>query len=331
MIDDLRPVDLDAMRVGGEGPDLPTETSSEGGGAGGIGPKPPEVDPGSQGTEPVPAPAALAGFWRHPAAVAGALLSFVILALTILGPILYPTDPFEMVWVPFSLPFQEGAPLLGTDAIGRDILAGIIQGARATLLVGGFAALFTSVIGVVIGALAGFYGGWLDGILSRVTEFFQVLPPLLFAMVIVAVLPPSLPVIAAAIGVVSWPAVARLTRAEVMRIRSRNYVRAARAAAASDRYLIWRVILPNASPPLIVAATHSIGAAILFESGLSFLGLADPDVMSWGAIIGNGREHIFTAWWIVTFPGFAIFLTVLAVCLIGDGLNDILDPKRRAR
>ena len=274
---------------------------------------------------------AVSMFCRNPGAVIGAMLLTMIIALMIVGPYLYPTDPFEMVWVPFSPPFEEGAPVLGTDFIGRDLLAGIIQGSRSTLAVGAMAALITSVIGVLIGAFAGFYGGWVDAALSRVTEFFQVLPPLLFAMVIVAVLPPTLPIIATAIGVVSWPAVARLTRAEVLRIKTAEYVQAARAAAAPDRFLIWRVILPNALPPLIIAATLNIGAAILFESGLSFLGLSDPNIMSWGLIIGNGREHIFTAWWVVTFPGLAIFLTVLAVSLIGDGLNDALNPKLRER
>lgn len=270
-------------------------------------------------------------FCRNPGAVIGAGLLAFILLTTMLGPHLYPTDPFEMVWIPFSPPFEEGAPVLGTDFIGRDMLAGIIQGSRATLLVGAMAALITSVIGVLVGAFAGFYGRWIDAALSRITEFFQVLPPLLFAMVIVAVLPPTLPIIALAIGVVSWPSVARLTRAEVLRIKAADYVRAARAAAAPDRFLIWRVILPNALPPLIIAATLNIGAAILFESGLSFLGLSDPNIMSWGLIIGNGREHIFTAWWVVTFPGIAIFLTVLAVSLIGDGLNDAFNPKLRER
>lgn len=142
-------------------------------------------------------------FYRNPGAVIGAVLLLLILLMMVLGPFLCPTDPFEMVWIPFSPPFEAGAPVLGTDFIGRDMLAGIIQGSRATLLVGALAALITSVIGVLIGALAGFYGGWVDAALSRITEFFQVLPPLLFAMVIVAVLPPTLPIIAATIGVVS--------------------------------------------------------------------------------------------------------------------------------
>lgn len=270
-------------------------------------------------------------FCRNPGAVVGAALLSAIILISVLGPYLYPVDAFEMVWMPFSPPFEEGAPVLGTDFIGRDMLAGMIQGSRATLLVGALAALITSVLGILIGALSGFYGGWIDAVLSRVIEFFQVLPPLLFAMVIVAVLPPTLPIIATAIGVVSWPSVARLTRAEFLKIKSADYIRAARAAAAPNAFLMWQVILPNALPPLIIAATLNIGAAILFESGLSFLGLADPNIMSWGLIIGNGREHIFTAWWVVTFPGLAIFLTVLAVSLIGDGLNDAFNPKLRER
>ena len=270
-------------------------------------------------------------FVRNPGAVFGLVLLLAIILMSLFGPALYAVDPFDMVWMPFAPPLEDGAPVLGTDFIGRDILAGIIQGSRATLLVGAMAALITCVIGVVVGALAGFYGGWIDNALSRLTEFFQVLPPLLFAMVIVAVFPPKLLIISAAIGVVSWPGVARLTRAEFLKIKAADYVAAARAGAAPGRYLMWRVIFPNALPPLIIAATLNIGAAILFESGLSFLGLSDPNVMSWGLIIGNGREHIFTAWWGITFPGLAIFLTVLAVSLIGDGLNDAFNPKLRER
>jgi peptide/nickel transport system permease protein len=150
-------------------------------------------------------------------------------------------------------------------------------------------------------------------------------------MVIVAVFPPTLPTVAFAIGVVSWPNVARLTRAEFLRLKNQEFVTASRASGAFNRALIWSVILPNALPPLIIAATLNIATAILFEAGLSFLGLSDPNVMSWGLIIGNGREHIFTAWWIVTFPGIAIFLTSLAISLMGDGLNDALNPKLRQR
>jgi peptide/nickel transport system permease protein len=270
-------------------------------------------------------------FVRSPAGVAGFFLMLVVVVLIAIGPLIYTVDPFDMVWVPFAPPGEEGGPLLGTDQLGRDLLAGIINGGRATLAVGGAAALLTCVIGIVVGALAGYYSRWVDAVLSRVTEFFQVLPPLLFAMVIVAVFPPPLTTVAFAIGVVSWPNVARLTRAEFLRLKNQEFVTASRASGAFNRTLIWSVILPNALPPLIIAATLNIATAILFEAGLSFLGLSDPNVMSWGLIIGNGREHIFTAWWIVTFPGIAIFLTSLAISLVGDGLNDAYNPKLRQR
>jgi peptide/nickel transport system permease protein len=274
---------------------------------------------------------AAAMFARNPPAMFGLALLGAIVLLSAAGPLLYRIDPFDMAGAPFAPPFSEGAPILGTDAIGRDILAGIIQGGRTTILVGLISALITCIIGVGVGAAAGYYGGLIDAALSRVTEFFQVLPPLLFAMVIVAIFPPKILTIAAAIGVVSWPGVARLTRAEFLRIKEIEYVAAARAASAADGYLILRVILPNALPPLIIAATLTVASAILFESGLSFLGLSDPNIMSWGLMIGNGREHVFTGWWMVGLPGFAIFIAALAVSLVGDGLNDALNPKLRER
>lgn len=268
---------------------------------------------------------------RNPTGMLGFVMLLFVIGLTFIGPWVYPVDPFEMVWIPFSPPFEEGAPLLGTDQLGRDLVAGIINGSRATLAVGGVAALLACFIGIVIGALGGYYGGLVDAALGRVTEFFQVLPPLLFAMVIVALFAPTLLTVSLAIGVVSWPNVARITRAEFLKLKNGEFVMASRAAGATNATLIWKVILPNAIPPLVITATLNIASAILFESGLSFLGLSDPNVMSWGLIIGSGRENIFTAWWIVTIPGFAIFFTVLAVSLVGDGLNDSLNPKLRRR
>ena len=165
----------------------------------------------------------------------------------------------------------------------------------------------------------------------RLTEFFQVLPALLFAMTLVSLFGPNLVTIAVAIGAVSWPPVARLARAEVMRIKQFDYVRASRAVGAPDRRLIWRVILPGALPSLTVAATLAVGAAILFEAGLAFLGLGDPDTMSWGLMMGANRDFVVEAWWAVTLPGLAIFLTVLGVSLLGDALTDALDPRRKGR
>ena len=217
------------------------------------------------------------------------------------------------------------------ESRGRDVLAGIVHGGRATLAVGlGAAALYVA-IGISVGALAGFHGGLVDGALMRLTEFFQVLPGLLFAMVLASLFGPDPVTVAVAIGVASWPPVARLARAEVLRIKALDYVRASRAIGASDRRLLWRTILPNALAPLIAAATLAVGAAILFEAGLAFLGLGDPDVMSWGLTMGANRDFVLEAWWTVTLPGLAIFVTVLGAGLVGDGLTEALDPRRRGR
>jgi peptide/nickel transport system permease protein len=263
------------------------------------------------------------------AMVASIVLSIVVLA-AIFGPMLHPVDPFEMVWAPFTPPGQDGF-VLGTDYLGRDMLAALLNGGRVSLTIGLVAALMSVFIGISFGALAGFYRGFVEEVLMRITEFFQVLPTLLFSMVIVALFGASLEVVTIAIGVVSWTAVARITRAEFLRIRELEYVTASRAAGASNVTLMTRVILPNALPPIIVQAALMVGSAILFEAGLAFLGLSDPNVVSWGQIIGSNRPYILDAGFTVTIPGLAIFVTVLSISLIGDGLNDALNPKLRAR
>ena len=267
---------------------------------------------------------------RNFSAVCAMIILIAIIILAIFGPLLYPTDPFEMVWMPFSPPGQDGF-LLGTDYLGRDLMAGLIHGARVSILVGISAAFMSVVIGITIGALAGYYRGTIEEILMRITEFFQVLLTLLFSMVIVALFGASLPMIVIAIGLVSWTAVARITRAEFLRIRELEFVMASRASGASDFRLIFSVILPNALPPIIVQAALMVGSAILFEAGLSFLGLSDPNIVSWGQIIGSNRQYILDASYTVTVPGLAIFVTVLAISLVGDGLNDALNPKLRRR
>ncbi|MDP5334383.1 MAG: ABC transporter permease [Paracoccaceae bacterium] len=270
-------------------------------------------------------------FRRNIPAVAGVIMLTGIVLATLWGTFFYGGNPYEIVWAPHEPPGVTPEFPFGTDYLGRDIFAGLIAGGGPTLAVGAAAAAITMVIGVSLGALAGFYGGWVDNLLMRITEFFQVLPTLLFAMVLVTLFSPTLFTIAMAIGVVSWPQTARLTRAEVMKIKELEYVTAARAIGARNRRIIWTVILPNAAPPLIVSATLTIGVAILFEAGLSFLGLGDPNTMSWGLMIGSNRAYILDAWWPVTFPGLAIFLTVFSVSLIGDGLNDAFNPKLRER
>jgi peptide/nickel transport system permease protein len=270
-------------------------------------------------------------FRRNKAAMLGLVLMVVILLVMLLGPALYGVPAFDIMGAPFTEPFTERALFLGTDYLGRDILAGMLVGGRATVLVGLAAACITVSIGVTVGALAGYFGGWIDSLLSRLTELFQVLPALLFAMVLVTLFQPSLGVVIVAIGMVSWTGTARLTRAEFMRLRGLEYVSAARAMGARHLRLMLREILPNALPPIIVSATLVIGSAILFEAGLSFLGLSDPNVMSWGLMIGSNRRNVLECWWAVSFPGLAIFLTVLSVSLVGDGLNDALNPKLHLR
>jgi peptide/nickel transport system permease protein len=258
------------------------------------------------------------------------LLSIVILTM-LLGPTLYPVLAFDLAGRPFTPPFENAALPLGSDYLGRDILAGMVVGGRATLLVGLAAAAITVTIGLTVGSLAGYFGGWVDEALSRLTEVFQVMPSLLFAMVLMTLFDPSLTTAIVAIGMVTWTSTARLARAEFMRLRKLEYVNAGRALGAGHLRLMLREILPNAAPPLIVSATLIIGVAILFEAGLSFLGLSDPNVMSWGLMIGSNRKYVLDAWWAVTFPGAAIFVTVLAVSLVGDGLNDALNPRMHQR
>ncbi|MFH2130653.1 MAG: ABC transporter permease [bacterium] len=266
-------------------------------------------------------------FKANKAALLGLILWLLIIFFAFFGPSIYPSDPFEMVGAPLLPP--SGEFLFGTDYLGRDILAGILHGASVTLIFGFSATLCSVCIGLTVGVMAGYYGGWVENFLMRVTEFFQVLPGLLLAMVLVTMFSPKMIIVVFAIGIVSWAPLARLTRAEFLKIKEREYVMAQRAMGATNRRIMWKVILPNALPPLIVATILGVAGAILFEAALSFLGLSDPNTFSWGYMIGASLEYIWDSWWAVVFPGLAIFLTVLGISLIGDGLNDALNPKLR--
>jgi len=221
-------------------------------------------------------------FAANYAAVAGLLVLAIIIVVSLLGPFLYTVDPWEMVWSPFSPPGAKGF-LLGTDYLGRDLVAQIIHGGRATIAVGCAAALLSVLIGITFGALSGFYRGWVEEILMRITEFFQVLPTLLFSMVLVALFGASLQMITFAIGIVSWTGVARVTRAEFLKIRELEYVTASRSGGANAPTLIFRVILPNALPPIVVQAALLVGFAILFEAQLR---LAIQGELSHSAVMG---------------------------------------------
>ena len=272
-------------------------------------------------------------FWRryvkNRAAVGGLVVLLLIVAMAIVGPWLHPVNPFDMVGRPYSKPFGEFP--LGTDVSGRDILAGIIRGAPVSLLIGVAASLAATVVGVALGAIAGYYGGFIDDAIMRTTEFFLTIPSFILAVVLVAIFSPSVVSITAAIAVVSWPSVARLVRGEFIAQREREYVHAGKALGMPDWEIIVVQILPNALAPVIVVSTLMVASAILTESGLSFLGLGDPNHVTWGYMIGVARTALRVAWWMTAIPGLMIVVAVIAINLAGEGLNDALNPKLRER
>lgn len=275
--------------------------------------------------------AALRAFVRNPSAMVGAILLLGMLGLALAAPLLYPGDPLDMVTTPLLWPGQDGAFPLGSDSMGRDVLAGIAHGARISLIIGVVAALLSLVIGILVGATAGYFGGHVDAILMRITELFQTMPTFLFVIVVVAIGQPSVPVIVLAIGLASWPVIARLVRAEFRALRETEFVLAARSQGFGHLRIIVQEMLPNALPPVIVTTSVLVASAILIESALSFLGMGDPNAVSWGSMIGEGRELLRTAWFLTALPGAAIVLTVLALNMVGDGLNDAFNPRLRGQ
>ncbi|MFM1989907.1 MAG: hypothetical protein RJA99_2864 [Pseudomonadota bacterium] len=268
---------------------------------------------------------------RSRTALSAAVVLAGVAALALAAPWLYPADPWDMIGQPFTWPGADPELPLGTDMMGRDLAAGLAHGARVSLLIGLVATGMAATIGVGIGAIAGYHGGRADRWLMRVTELFQTLPPFVFAIVVVAVLQPTVATVTVAIGLVSWPALARLVRAEFLALRDREFVQASIAIGMGDARIIVTQILPNALPSIVVTASLNVATAILLEAGLSFLGLGDPNVMSWGTIIGAGRDALRSAWYIAALPGVAILVTVLSINLVGEGLNDALNPRLRNR
>jgi peptide/nickel transport system permease protein len=264
----------------------------------------------------------------------GAAVGLVVLVLVGLAAatadLLFPFSPWDMRGGPFMHP-GEMEFLLGSDSLGRDVAAGIAYGARVSLLIGAVSTVAAVLVGITLGAVAGYAGGMVDDAIMRFTEFFQTVPSFLLAVVLVAIFSPSLGSIVAAIAIVSWPPVARVIRAEFLSLRSREFVQAAEVLGRSRTAIVFREILPNALSPIIVLASLMVASAILLESGLSFLGLGDPNLISWGFMIGAGRSVIRIAWWMSVFPGLAIFLTVLALNLVGEGLSDALNPRLARR
>ena len=279
----------------------------------------------------------LTDFWYHfrqnRGAVAGLCVFILLVLAAVLAPLLAPHDPTMQYRDALLVPpvWQEGgrsAYLLGTDAVGRDMLSRLIYGAQYSLFIGIVVVSIALVGGILIGTVAGFFGGWVDTVIMRVMDVVLAFPSLLLALVLVAILGPGLLNAMIAIAIVYQPHFARLTRAAVMGEKAREYVTAARVAGAGNLRLMFRTILPNCLAPLIVQATLSFSSAVLEAAALGFLGMgAQPPTPEWGTMLAEAREFILRAWWVVTLPGIAILVTVLAINLMGDGLRDALDPK----
>jgi peptide/nickel transport system permease protein len=274
---------------------------------------------------------ALRAYFRSPPAVIGLALLLLVVAMAATADWFFPRNPLALAGRPLIWPFDNPRFWLGTDNSGRDIAAQIFHGARISLLIGLVATAIAILIGIVIGAVAGYYGGIVDTILMRVTEAFQTLPNFLLLLVLVVVFGSNITTVTIAIGIVSWPSPARLTRAEFLSLRNREFVQAGRTLGLRDLRLIFGEILPNALPPVIVYASVVMAVAILLESALAFLRLSDPNVPSWGNLIGLGRDVLRVQWYVSAIPGIAILVTVLAVSLVGQGLNDALNPRLKGR
>ena len=279
----------------------------------------------------------LADFWfyfsQNRGAVIGLFVFLFIVFIAVFAPLIAPHSPIEQYRDALLVPpvWQEGGKagfLLGTDPVGRDILSRLIYGAQYSLFIGIVVVSISLVGGVLVGLLAGFFGGWVDSVIMRVMDVILAVPSLLLALVLVAILGPGLTNAMISIAIVYQPHFARLARAAVMGELRRDYVSAARVAGAGDLRLMFRTILPNCLAPLIVQATLSFSSAVLDSAALGFLNMgAQPPTPEWGTMLAEAREFILRAWWVVTFPGLAILISVLAINLMGDGLRDALDPK----
>ncbi|WP_025854927.1 ABC transporter permease [Pseudomonas sp. CHM02] len=267
-------------------------------------------------------------FVRQPSALIGALFLLLLAGLAVAAPWLTSSSPWEMNTQPMLAPFHDPAHWLGSDLLGRDLGSGLLYGARVSLAVGALTSLATLLAGLIVGAIAGYFGGWVDAVLMRIAEFFQIIPQLVLAVILVAVLEPSLGSIVLAISLVAWPGVARLVRSEFLTLRQREFVQAARVLGQSPWGIISQQILPNALAPLLVVMTFVMATAILTESALAFLGLSDPEAMSWGYMINASRGLLRDAWWMSFLPGLAIVVCVLAVNRVGEGLRVAFEPQR---
>lgn len=266
-----------------------------------------------------------------PEGLAGAIILAMIALVALLAPVLFPGDPLAIVAEPMLRPFQDQNVILGTDRLGRDVLAELVHGARTSLLVGLVVVVVAGSIGTAVGAVAGFAGGRVESLLMRSTDVFLAFPGILLAIAFVAVLGPALSHVVVALVLIGWVGYARLVRAQVLQWKRRDFVLAARAAGVPRRRIVLRHLLPNVLPELVVQATLGLAGAILAEAGLSFLGLGiEPPAPSWGAMINSGRSHLLDAPHLSLFPGLAILAAVVGLHLLGDGVIDLLDPRRKS-
>jgi peptide/nickel transport system permease protein len=278
------------------------------------------------------APSGWTAFWisyrRSAPGLWGAAALLVLLLFTVFGTGLAPYDP-EAVGVGPNFSPPSRAHWMGTDNLGRDVLSRVLGGCRVSLTVGIVAAIASTLIGLLVGVVSGYFGGLLDDLLMRVTEVFQTIPRFFLAMVAVAFFGANIWNIIFAIAILSWPVTARLARAEYMTLRAREFVDAARVLGVSTASIIAVEILPNAAGPVIVNGTLQVAQALLLEAGLSYLGLGDPNSVSWGLMLYQAQPVLRDAWWMAVFPGLGIFVSVLSLNLVGDALNDSLNPRLR--
>jgi peptide/nickel transport system permease protein len=270
-------------------------------------------------------------FVRQPISMIGLGIVLAILALAFLAPLVSPFDPREQHWG-HEYEGLSAKFLLGTDGLGRDVLSQLIWGAQTSLMVAVFGVVVAGLIGALLGALSGFFSGKLDNAIMMLTDTVLTLPVFFFLIVVASVLSVrSLPVMAVVIGVIDWPMMARVVRSQVLTLRERVYIEAARAQGVRNVVILFRHVMPNTIAPITVVSTLSMARYILYEAALAFIGLSDPEAISWGSLLAQGRSVMNTAWWLTIFPGVMIFITVLGFNLGGDGLRDAFDIRLEER
>jgi peptide/nickel transport system permease protein len=270
--------------------------------------------------------AAWASYRRQGPALLGLAILFGLVGVALLAGVIAPSDPFRRAGAPLQPPSLQH--WFGTDDLGRDVFTGVVHGSRPSLLVGFAAALTSAIVGTLVGSVAGYFGRLADDLLMRLTELVQVVPRFFLVLIVAALFGPSLTTVALLLGLTFWPGTARLLRAQILSLRNRDFILAARAIGVPQRRILSLHVLPNAFAVVVVSTSLQVGAAILVEAGLSFLGLGDRSVVSWGNMLNLAQPLIRVAWWAAVFPGLAITLTVMAANMVGDGLNAALDPRR---